>query len=118
MQFTTRPGPINVRALDDFNHSAYKILTDVGVLYGKREYLYLATPIGAASLRAGSVALGNWNSESRAGGAAIDYLAELGCRVSPSVERRRARLVAAMKRSTNTKEMRTVGHWTVADSLA
>lgn len=97
-------GPINVRALDcDFlTCSAYKFFgPHVGVLYGKREHLTRLRPykVRPASEQVPSRwETGTQNHEGLAGLVAmIDYLAELGCRVSPSVERRRAALVAAME---------------------
>jgi cysteine desulfurase family protein (TIGR01976 family) len=96
-------GPLNVHELDcDFlTCSAYKFFgPHVGVLYGKREHLSRLRPykVQPASEQ---VPLrwetGTQNHEGLAGlVATINYLAELGCRVSPSAENRRAALIAAM----------------------
>jgi len=97
-------GPINVRALDcDFLAcSAYKFFgPHVGVLYGKHEHLTRLRPykVQPASEQVPSRwETGTQNHEGLAGVVAmIDYLTELGRRVSPSVERRSATLVAAME---------------------
>ncbi len=97
-------GPINVRALDcDFLAcSAYKFFgPHVGVLYGKHEHLTRLRPykVQPASEQVPSRwETGTQNHEGLAGVVAmIDYLTELGRRISPSVERRSAALVAAME---------------------
>lgn len=96
--------PIDVRALDcDFLAcSAYKFFgPHVGVLYGKHEHLTRLRPykVQPASEQVPSRwETGTQNHEGLAGLVAmIDYLTELGRRVSPSVERRRVALVAAME---------------------
>ncbi|HYE36314.1 cysteine desulfurase-like protein [Methylocaldum sp.] len=99
-------GPIDVRSLDcDFlSCSAYKFFgPHVGVLFGKREHLarfhpYKAQP--APEEIPSRWETGTLNHEGLAGlMATIDYLAELGRRVSPSVENRRIALIAAMEAS-------------------
>jgi cysteine desulfurase family protein (TIGR01976 family) len=95
-------GPIDVRALDcDFLAcSSYKFFgPHCGVLYGKREHLTRLQPY---KVRPASEALpdrwetGTQNHEGQAGvAAAIDYVAELGRRVSPEASTRRAQLLAA-----------------------
>jgi cysteine desulfurase family protein (TIGR01976 family) len=95
-------GPIDVRALDcDFLVcSAYKFFgPHMGVLFGKREHLQRLQPY---KVRANTNAIPNrweWgtlNHECIAGIAAcVDYLADLGRRVSPSVSSRRAAILAA-----------------------
>ncbi|MGK7875196.1 MAG: cysteine desulfurase-like protein [Xenococcaceae cyanobacterium] len=99
-------GPINVGALEcDFlTCSAYKFFgPHIGVLYGKREHLARLHPykVRPASEQVPSRwETGTQNHEGLAGlVATMDYLAELGRRVSPSVESRRAALVAAMEAS-------------------
>lgn len=96
--------PIDVRALDcDFLAcSAYKFFgPHVGVLYGKHEHLTRLRPykVQPASEQVPSRwETGTQNHEGLAGLVAmIDYLTELGRRVSSSVKRRRAALVAAME---------------------
>ena len=96
--------PIDVRALDcDFLAcSAYKFFgPHVGVLYGKHEHLTRLRPykVQPASEQVPSRwETGTQNHEGLAGLVAmIDYLTELGRRVSPSVEKRRVTLVAAME---------------------
>jgi cysteine desulfurase family protein (TIGR01976 family) len=85
--------PINVRSLDcDFlTCSAYKFFgPHVGILYGKREHLARLSPykVRPASDEVPSRwETGTQNHEGLAGMvAAINYLAKLGCHVSPSVE--------------------------------
>lgn len=95
-------GPIDVRSLDcDFLVcSTYKFFgPHMGVLYGKREYLRQLTPY---KLRANSNEAPNrweWgtlNHECIAGiTACVDYLADLGRRLDPSINGRRAALKAA-----------------------
>jgi cysteine desulfurase family protein (TIGR01976 family) len=96
--------PIDVRVLDcDFLAcSAYKFFgPHVGVLYGKHEHLTRLRPykVQPASEQVPSRwETGTQNHEGLAGLVAmIDYLTELGRRVSPSVKRRRTALVAAME---------------------
>jgi cysteine desulfurase family protein (TIGR01976 family) len=95
--------PIDVRALDcDFLAcSAYKFFAPhVGILYSKREYLANWQPY---KVKPSSEEVpwrwetGTQSHEGLAGvTAAIDYLAQLGKRVSPTVENRREALIAAM----------------------
>jgi cysteine desulfurase family protein (TIGR01976 family) len=95
-------GPIDVRALDcDFLVcSTYKFFgPHMGVLYGKREHLKRLEPY---KVRANTNAIPNrweWgtlNHECIAGiTACVDYLADLGRHVNPSVATRRAALLAA-----------------------
>jgi cysteine desulfurase family protein (TIGR01976 family) len=95
-------GPIDVRALDcDFLAcSSYKFFgPHCGVLYGKREHLTRLRPY---KVRPASEEIpdrwetGTQNHEGLAGvAAAIDYVAELGRRVSPEASTRRAQLLAA-----------------------
>lgn len=95
-------GPIDVRALDcDFLVcSTYKFFgPHMGVLFGKREHLQRLQPY---KLRANTDAIPNrweWgtlNHECIAGIAAcVEYLADLGRRVSPSVSTRRNAVLAA-----------------------
>jgi cysteine desulfurase family protein (TIGR01976 family) len=99
-------GPIDVRALDcDFLAcSAYKFFgPHVGVLFGKREHLARFRPYKAQPAPDDVPSrweTGTLNHEGLAGlTATIDYLAELGRRVLPSVENRRAALIAAMEAS-------------------
>jgi cysteine desulfurase family protein (TIGR01976 family) len=96
--------PIDVRALDcDFLAcSAYKFFAPhVGILYSKREYLANWQPykVKPSSEEVPSRwETGTQNHEGLAGvTAAINYLAQLGQRISPSVENRRQALVAAMQ---------------------
>jgi cysteine desulfurase family protein (TIGR01976 family) len=94
--------PIDVRALDcDFLAcSAYKFFgPHLGILYGKREQLQRLRPY---KLRASSEQLpdrwetGTQNHECLAGlTAAIDYIADLGRRHSPTATTRRAAILAA-----------------------
>ncbi len=95
-------GPIDVRALDsDFLVcSSYKFFgPHMGILYGKREHLQRLQPY---KVRANTSAVPNrweWgtlNHECIAGIAAcVEYLADLGRQVDPSVSTRRAALLAA-----------------------
>jgi cysteine desulfurase family protein (TIGR01976 family) len=95
-------GPIDVRVLDcDFLVcSTYKFFgPHMGVLYGKREHLKHLEPY---KVRANTNAIPNrweWgtlNHECIAGIAAcVDYLADLGRHVSPSVSSRRGAVLAA-----------------------
>ena len=95
-------GPIDVRALDcDFLVcSSYKFFgPHMGILYGKREHWQRLQPY---KLRANTNAVPNrweWgtlNHECIAGIAAcVEYLADLGRQVEPSVSTRRAALLAA-----------------------
>jgi cysteine desulfurase family protein (TIGR01976 family) len=95
-------GPIDVRSLDcDFLVcSTYKFFgPHMGVLYGKREHLKRLEPY---KVRANTNAIPNcweWgtlNHECIAGiTACVDYLADLGRHVNPSVATRRAALLAA-----------------------
>jgi cysteine desulfurase family protein (TIGR01976 family) len=97
-------GPIDVRALDcDFLVcSTYKFFgPHMGVLYGKREHLQRLRPY---KVRANTNAIPNcweWgtlNHECIAGIAAcVEYLADLGRHVDPSVSTRRAALLAAYR---------------------
>lgn len=99
-------GPIDVHALDcDFLAcSAYKFFgPHVGILFGKREHLarfwpYRVQP--APDEVPSRWETGTLNHEGLAGlTATIGYLTELGRRVSPSAEDRRAALIAAMEAS-------------------
>jgi cysteine desulfurase family protein (TIGR01976 family) len=95
-------GPIDVRALDcDFLAcSSYKFFgPHMGILYGKREHLQRLQPY---KVRANTNAIphrwewGTLNHECIAGiTACVDYLADLGRQVDPSVSTRRAALLAA-----------------------
>jgi cysteine desulfurase family protein (TIGR01976 family) len=95
-------GPIDVRALDcDFLVcSTYKFFgPHMGVLYGKQEHLKRLDPY---KVRANTDAIPNrweWgtlNHECIAGvTACVDYLADLGRRVSPSASTRRAAVLTA-----------------------
>lgn len=96
-------GPINVRAIDcDFlSCSAYKFFgPHVGVMYAKREHLTRLHPykVQPAPKEIPSCwETGTQNFEGLAGMvAAIDYLAEIGHQLLPSVANRRQALVAAM----------------------
>jgi cysteine desulfurase family protein (TIGR01976 family) len=99
-------GPIDVRELDcDFLAcSAYKFYgPHVGILYGKRAHLECLRPY---KVRPASDDIptrwetGTLNHEGLAGlSATLGYLAELGRRISPDIENRRAALVAAMAAS-------------------
>jgi cysteine desulfurase family protein (TIGR01976 family) len=94
-------GPIDVRALDcDFMVcSSYKFFgPHMGILYGKREHLQRLQPY---KVRANTNAVPNrweWgtlNHECIAGiTACVDYLADLGQQVDPSLSGRRAALLA------------------------
>jgi cysteine desulfurase family protein (TIGR01976 family) len=97
-------GPIDVRALDcDFLVcSTYKFFgPHMGVLYGKYEHLSRLQPYKVAA-NTHAVPL-NWewgtlNHECISGIiACVDYLAELGRRLDPSLSGRRAQLLAAWK---------------------
>jgi cysteine desulfurase family protein (TIGR01976 family) len=99
-------GPIDVRALDcDFlTCSAYKFFgPHVGILFGKREHLARFRPykVQPAPDEVPSCwETGTLNHEGLAGLiATIDYLAELGRRVSSSPENRRDALIVAMEAS-------------------
>lgn len=104
-------GPIDAHGLDcDFLAcSAYKFYgPHVGVLYGKREHLARLRPY---KLRPASDEVpsrwetGTLNHEGLAGlSAAIGYLAELGRRLSPAAENRRAALLAAMAASRDYEQ--------------
>ncbi len=97
-------GPIDVRALDcDFLAcSTYKFFgPHLGVIYGKRSHLERLRPY---KVRPASEDLpdrwetGTQNHEGMAGlCGAISYLAELGQRIDPTVETRRAAIVAGYK---------------------
>jgi cysteine desulfurase family protein (TIGR01976 family) len=96
--------PIDVRALDcDFLAcSAYKFFAPhVGILYSKREYLANWQPykVKPSSEEVPSRwETGTQNHEGLAGvTAAINYLAQLGQRLSPTVGNRREALVVAMQ---------------------
>lgn len=96
-------GPIDVRAIDcDFLAcSAYKFFgPHIGILYGKREHLTRLRPYKvrpAAEEGPSRWESGTQNFEGFAGVAAtIAYLAKLGQRISPTVQSRRAALLAAM----------------------
>ena len=96
----TPHAPINVHTLDcDFLAcSAYKFFgTHVGILYGKREHLTRLQPykVQAASEEVPSRwETGTLNHEGLAGVVgAVNYLAKLGCHVSPSIDKE---LVAAL----------------------
>jgi cysteine desulfurase family protein (TIGR01976 family) len=97
-------GPIDVRALDcDFLVcSPYKFFgPHMGALYGKRAHLtrlraYKVRPAADASPECWET--GTQNHEGLAGvAAAIDYLAELGRRITPGAASRRIALLAAME---------------------
>ena len=97
-------GPIDVGVLDcDFLVcSAYKFFgPHVGVLYGKREHLTRLRPYKvrpASDETPSRWEMGTQNHEGLAGvAAAIDYLADLGRRVSPAVGNRRDALRATMQ---------------------
>jgi len=99
-------GPIDVRVLDcDFLAcSAYKFYgPHVGILYGKREHLAQLRPYKVRPSPEDVPSrweTGTLNHEGLAGLlATIDYLAELGGRVSPSCSGRREALVAALEAS-------------------
>ena len=95
-------GPIDVRALDcDFLVcSTYKFFgPHMGVLYGKREQLKRLHPYKVRALTNNSPFRWEWgtlNHECIAGiTASVEYLADLGRRMDPSVQTRRAALLAA-----------------------
>ena len=95
-------GPIDVRALDcDFLVcSTYKFFgPHMGVLYGKREHLKRLHPYKVRALTNNSPFRWEWgtlNHECIAGiTASVEYLADLGRRMDPSVQSRRAALLAA-----------------------
>ena len=95
-------GPIDVRALDcDFLVcSTYKFFgPHMGVLYGKREHLRRLHPYKVRALTNNSPFRWEWgtlNHECIAGiTASVEYLADLGRRMDPSVQTRRAALLAA-----------------------
>ena len=97
-------GPIDVRALDcDFLAcSSYKFFgPHMGVLYAKREHLTRLQPYKVAA-NTHAVPF-NWesgtlNHECIAGiTACVDYLADLGRRIDPSLSGRRAALLGAWK---------------------
>ena len=97
-------GPIDVRAIDcDFLAcSAYKFFgPHVGILYGKREHLARLQPYKvrpAADTVPSRWETGTLNHEGLAGVVGtIDYLAELGRRMSPSLHNRRQAVVAALE---------------------
>lgn len=99
-------GPIDVRALDcDFLIcSAYKFYgPHVGILYGKRQHLIQLRPYKVRPAPEDVPSrweTGTLNHEGLAGLAAtIDYLSELGGRVSSSASGRREALVAALEAS-------------------
>jgi len=99
-------GPIDVRALDcDFLAcSAYKFYgPHVGILYGKREHLARLRPYRlppAPDEVPSRWETGTLNHEGLAGVVAtVDYLAELGRRVSPPASNRREAIVAALEAS-------------------
>jgi len=95
-------GPIDVRVLDcDFLVcSTYKFFgPHMGVLYGKREQLKRLHPYKVRALTNNSPFRWEWgtlNHECIAGiTASVEYLADLGRRMDPSVQTRRAALLAA-----------------------
>ena len=95
-------GPIDVRRLacDFLVCSPYKFFgPHSGALYGKREHLARLRPYKvrpAAEVNPFRWETGTQNHEGQAGIlAAVDYLAELGRRASPSASSRRAALLAA-----------------------
>ena len=97
-------GPIDVRAIDcDFLAcSAYKFFgPHVGILYGKGDHLTRLRPYKvrpAADAVPSRWETGTLNHEGLAGViGTIDYLAELGRRISPSLDGRRGALVAALE---------------------
>jgi cysteine desulfurase family protein (TIGR01976 family) len=104
-------GPIDVRALDcDFLAcSPYKFFgPHMGTLYGKREHLLRFQPYKvhpAPDTLPDRWETGTQVQELIAGiGAAVDYLAELGCRCDPTAKSRRRALLAAY-RATRQHEM-------------
>jgi cysteine desulfurase family protein (TIGR01976 family) len=97
-------GPIDVRALDcDFLVcSSYKFFgPHMGVLYGKQEHLRRLQPYKLAVNTNAIPYCWEWgtlNHECIAGiTACVDYLADLGRRIDPSLTHRRAALLAAWK---------------------
>lgn len=95
-------GPIDVRALDcDFLVcSSYKFFgPHMGVLYGKREHLKGLRPYKVRANTNESPNRWEWgtlNHEGIAGiTACVDYIADLGRRLKPSVQSRRAAILAA-----------------------
>jgi cysteine desulfurase family protein (TIGR01976 family) len=95
-------GPIDVRALDcDFLVcSSYKFFgPHMGVLYGKREHLQGLHPYKVRANTNESPYRWEWgtlNHEGIAGIAAcVEYIAEIGRRLQPSVPSRRAAILAA-----------------------
>ena len=95
-------GPIDVRALDcDFLLcSSYKFFgPHMGVLYGKREHLKRLHPYKVRANTNESPNRWEWgtlNHECIAGiTACVDYIADLGRHVNPSVSSRRAAILAA-----------------------
>jgi cysteine desulfurase family protein (TIGR01976 family) len=95
-------GPIDVRALDcDFLVcSSYKFFgPHMGVLYGKREHLKRLHPYKVRANTNESPNRWEWgtlNHECIAGiTACVDYIADLGRHVNPSVSSRRAAILAA-----------------------
>ncbi len=95
-------GPIDVRALncDFLACSTYKFFgPHLGVVYGKRAHLQRLRPFKvrpAAEDLPDRWETGTQNHEGLAGvSGAISYLAELGRRIDPTVETRRAALLAA-----------------------
>jgi cysteine desulfurase family protein (TIGR01976 family) len=95
-------GPIDVRALDcDFLVcSSYKFFgPHMGVLYGKREHLKRLHPYKVRANTNESPNRWEWgtlNHECIAGiTACVDYIADIGRRVKPSVPTRRAAILAA-----------------------
>ena len=95
-------GPIDVRALDcDFLVcSSYKFFgPHMGVLYGKRQHLKRLHPYKVRANTNQSPYRWEWgtlNHECIAGiRACIDYIAEIGKRVSPDVDTRREAILAA-----------------------
>jgi cysteine desulfurase family protein (TIGR01976 family) len=97
-------GPIDVRELDcDFMVcSSYKFFgPHMGVLYGKREHLRRLKPYKVAANTNAIPFCWEWgtlNHECIAGiTACVDYLADQGRRIHPSLSGRRAALLAAWK---------------------
>lgn len=95
-------GPIDVRALDcDFLVcSSYKFFgPHMGVLYGKREHLKRLHPYKVRANTNESPYRWEWgtlNHEGIAGiTACVEYIAEIGRRIRPSVASRRAAILAA-----------------------
>jgi cysteine desulfurase family protein (TIGR01976 family) len=95
-------GPIDVRALDcDFLVcSSYKFFgPHMGVLYGKREHLKRLHPYKVRANTNESPYRWEWgtlNHEGIAGiTACVDYIADIGRRINPSVPSRRAAILAA-----------------------